>query len=439
MLRLCDAHTRRDFLRISTLGLLTPTLAGAANSPRRARSVVQLFLWGGPSQHETFDPKMDAPEGIRSQFPPIATRTVGTRICEHLPRLAGLTDHYAIVRSLTHTGVNHGTSAYHVLTGRIHKSPGTLRHPAPDDHPTIGSLAARFGRAPKAVPSVVALPSIVLDGDGGEVPGQGSGLLGARYSPLRVIGDPTRADFSLDTLELPDQVNARRLGERQGLRRALEQRSTVAARDLDTHYDRAETLLGSDVTRRAFRLASEPARVRERYGWHPFAQSCLLARRLVEAGVPWITVYWNAPTNTDIQSWDTHVNAPQRLSEFVLPTFDRAMSAFLEDLQARGLLDSTLVVSAGEFGRTPKINRQNGRDHWGFCQSILLAGGGVRGGQVYGSSDGHGAYAAELPVRPDDVAATMLDVLGVPYDGELHDSEGRPQPVCVGKPIRGLF
>ncbi len=436
MLRLCDPFTRRDFLRIGAIGLAAAGVAAAASARRRADSVVQLFLWGGPSQYETFDPKMDAPSGIRSQLRPAATRTPGTRICEHLPRLAQLTERYAIVRSLTHTGVNHGTSAYHVLTGRIHKAPGTLRHPAPDDQPMLGSVVARFGRAPAGVPAAVALPSVVLDGDGGEVPGQGPGLLGARYGPMKVIGDPTRADFSVDTLRLPEDVGPRRLGQRDGLRRALERGPEGG---LDAQYARAVALLGSDRTRRAFRLAAEPRHVRDRYGWHPFAQSCLLARRLAEAGVPWVTVYWNAPTNADNQSWDTHTNAAERLSRYLLPAYDQAMSAFLEDLHVRGLLERTLVVSAGEFGRTPTINRQGGRDHWGFCQSILLAGAGARGGLVYGSSDAHGAYAAEQPVRPDDLAATMLDALGVPYDGELHDGEGRPQSVCLGKPIAGLY
>jgi hypothetical protein len=436
MLRLCDTHTRRDFLRLGALGLAAPAVA--ASTPRRARSVIQLFLWGGPAQQETFDLKPDAPDGVRSQFRGIATRTPGFRVCEHLPRLAALSDRYAVVRSFAHTGVNHGTSAYHVLTGRVHKSPGTLRHPEPDDHPTVGSVFARFGRAPRSLPAAVAMPSVVLDGDGGEVPGQGPGLLGTRYGPMKVIGDPTRRDFSLETLRLPEGVDGRRLAGRRGLQVALERRVSLGG-DLDGQYERAFRLLSTDETRRAFRLSAEPERVRERYGWHPFAQSCLLARRLVEAGVPFLTVYWNAPSNTDDQSWDTHTKEPERLSRHVLPPWDRAMSALLEDLHARGLLDSTLVVSAGEFGRTPRINKAGGRDHWGFCQSVLLAGAGVRGGLVYGSSDAHAAYAAELPVSPDDLAATMLDALGVPLDAELHDAQGRPQPACLGKPIRGLF
>jgi hypothetical protein len=442
MLRLCDPTTRRDFLHASLLGLIG--LAGStarASTPRRARSVIQLFLWGGPAQQETFDVKPDAPSGVRSMFRPIATRTPGIRICEHLPRLAGLTDRYAIVRSLTHTGVNHGTSAYHMLTGRIHFSPGTLRHPSPDDHPSLGSVVSRFARAPRHLPAAVSLPSVLYDGDGGEVPGQGPGMLGTRYGPFRVLGDPTRPDFSIETLRLPEEVDVRRLAGRRDLRAALARahRSRAAERDLEGHYERALRWLDSGAMHRAFRLAAEPAALRDRYGRHPFAQSCLLARRLVEAGVPLITVFWNAPHIDNDQHWDTHKDATRRLRDCLLPPYDRAVSALLEDLAGRGLLDSTLIMSMGEFGRTPKINRNGGRDHWGFCQSMLVAGAGVRGGQVYGASDAQAAYAADRPVRPDDVAATALHLLGIGLDRDIHDAQGRPQAVCVGKPITGLF
>jgi hypothetical protein len=442
MLRLADSQTRRDFLHVGLLGLAAPLTAAAPR--RRVRSVIQLFLWGGPAQQETFDLKPDAPEGVRSLFRPIATRTPGLRICEHLPRLARLSDRYAIVRSLTHTGVNHGTSAYHMLTGRIHFSPGTLRHPSPDDHPSLGSTVSRFGRSSAHLPPAVSLPSVLYDGDGGEVPGQGPGMLGSRFGPFRVLGDPTRPDFSLETLRLPDGVNPGRLAARGDLRAALEGarrdlRRTPAGRDLEAHYERALRWISSAALHRAFHLRSEPARLRERYGWHPFAQSCLLARRLVEAGVPLITVFWNAPHIDNDQHWDTHKNAAERMRRFLLPAYDRAVSALLEDLQVRGLLEGTFVASMGEFGRTPKINKAGGRDHWGFCQSILAAGGGVRGGQIYGASDAQAAYAADRPVRPDDLTATMLDLLGIPLDREIHDAQGRPHPVCLGKPVAGLF
>jgi hypothetical protein len=440
MLRLCDPTTRRDFLHAGLIGLAGLSSCAASTRPRaRARSVIQLFLWGGPAQQETFDLKPDAPEAIRSLFRPIATRTTGIRICEHLPRLAGLTDRYAIVRSLTHTGVNHGTSAYHMLTGRIHFAPGTLRHPSPDDHPSLGSVVSRFTRPNPHLPAAVSLPSVLYDGDGGEVPGQGPGMLGTRCGPFRVLGDPTRADFSLETLQLPEEVDQRRLATRRDLRTALERGHRDLGRDLEGHYDRALKWLDSGALHRAFRLAAEPVKVRDRYGWHRFGQSCLLARRLAEAGVPFITVFWNAPHIDNDEHWDTHKDATRRMRDHLLPPYDRAVSALLEDLQGRGLLDSTLVMSMGEFGRTPKINRNGGRDHWGFCQSILLAGAGIRGGQVYGASDAQAAYAAERPVRPDDLAATALHLLGISGEGEIHDAQGRPQAVCLGKPVGGLF
>jgi hypothetical protein len=287
----------------------------------------------------------------------------------------------------------------------------------------------------------VALPSVLYDGDGGEVPGQGPGLLGGRYAPLRVNGDLTRPDFSLDTLRLPADVDASRLRGRLRLQAALDGRlaGASAGRALEAHYEQALRLLRAPETQRAFTLAAEPEAVRQRYGWHHFAQGCLLARRLVEAGVPLVTVYWNAPHIDNDQHWDTHKNSAHRLRTFLLPAFDQALSALLDDLHARGLLDQTLVVASGEFGRTPRINKLGGRDHWGFCQSIVVAGAGVRGGQVYGSSDARAAYPAELPVRPDDLAATVLDCLGIPLNQEVHDTQGRPVPLCLGKPVRGLF
>ena len=449
--RLCDGLTRREFLRVGGLGLAGLTLpdllrgkATAAPATGRAKSCIHLFMWGGPSQHETFDLKPNAPSGVRGEFQPIATNVSGIRICEHLPMMAKMADRYAILRSVTHTGTNHGTSAYHMLTGHIHFSPGTLRHPTPNDFPSVGSAVSRFGRQPKDVPAYVALPSVLHDGDGGEVPGQGPGILGQSYAPFLVNGDPTRPDFSIRTLTLPRDLVPSRLSGRIHLQEALDSRADhlsrlPAALAMDGHYERAFRLLQSPAAQRAFQLSAEPVKVRERYGWHHFGQSCLLARRLVEAGVPLVTVYWNAPHIDDLQHWDTHNKSFYRLKTQLLPHFDRGMTALLEDLQARGLLDETLVVWMGEFGRTPKLNRQAGRDHWGFCQSVLTAGAGVRGGQVYGSSDASAAYAAELPVSPDNLAATVFHSLGIRTDQEMHDPQGRPLPLCTGKPVLGLF
>jgi hypothetical protein len=446
--RLCDGVSRREFLRVGGLSLAGLTLpqflhARAADSQTRTKvkSCIQLFLWGGPSQHETFDLKPHAPDGIRGQFNPIATNVTGIRICEHMPLLARMADRYAILRSVTHTGVNHGTSAYHMLTGHIHATPGTLRHPTPYDYPSVGCAVSRFGRQPNGVPAYVSLPSVLHDGDGGEVPGQGPGFLGSSFAPFPVNGDPTRPDFSIATLTLPGDVDQRRFQGRVGLQGALELHGEHLSRSeaIDGHYQRAFRLLQSSAAQRAFNLATEPAKVRERYGYHHFGQSCLLARRLVEAGVPLVTVYWNAPHIDDLQHWDTHKDSFNRLQNHLLPNFDRAMTALLDDLHQRGLLEQTLVLSMGEFGRTPKINKNAGRDHWGFCQSILMAGGGIRGSQVYGSSDASAAYAAELPVNPDDLAATVFHTLGIRLDQEMHDPQGRPLPLCTGKPVLGLF
>jgi uncharacterized protein (DUF1501 family) len=208
---------------------------------------------------------------------------------------------------------------------------------------------------------------------------------------------------------------------------------------MEPHYERAFRLLQSEKAQRAFNLAAEPAKVRERYGGHYFAQSCILARRLVEAGVPMITVYWGRGAPGAPGNWDTHSDNFNVMKHELLPVFDQAMTALLEDLQSRGLLDQTLVMWMGEFGRTPRINKNAGRDHWGFCQSVLMAGAGVRGGQVYGSSDGQAAHAAELPVTPDDLAATVYDRLGISVDEEMQDAQGRPMALCAGKPVLGLF
>jgi hypothetical protein len=448
--RLCDGLTRREWLRVGGLGFAGLSLSallqsrGVASVGARATSCIQLFMWGGPSQLETFDLKPQAPSGVRGEFHAILTNVPGVRICEHLPCLGRMADRYAILRSVTHTGINHGTSAYHMLTGHIHLTPGTLRHPTPNDFPSVGCAVSRFGRTPKDMPAYVSLPSVLHDGDGGEVPGQGPGLLGQRYAPFYVSGDPTRPDFSIQTLTLPGDVDPRRLRGRMDLQAELDRRGeslgrSAAARGMTRHYERAFRLLQSPTARRAFNLSAEPAAVRDRYGWHHFGQSCLIARRLVEAGVPLVTVYWNAPHIDDLQHWDTHKDGFNRLKNHLLPAFDRAMTALLEDLQNRGLLDETLIIWMGEFGRTPKLNKNAGRDHWGFCQSVLMAGGGVRGGQVYGSSDASAAYAAESPVSPDDLAATIFTCLGIRLDQEMQDAQGRPLPLCTGKPVAALF
>jgi hypothetical protein len=450
MSRLCDRLTRRHFLTVGGLGMTGLTLpallrAREISGRPRARNVILLYMWGGPSQLETFDLKPDAPDGIRGDFKPIATRVPGTHICEHLPRLSEYADRYAIIRSVTHPGTNHSSSAYHMLTGHIHFNPGPLRAPSPHDYPSIASAVARFGRQPEGMPPSVSLPWGLVEDDGSDVAGQGAGFLGQRYAPFHVVADPTRPDFSIETLAAPSEVNGARFQNRVNLRSALSAQSdhgASAPADMDYFYDMAFRLMQSPKARRAFQLSAESPRLRERYGMNQFGQSCLLARRLVEADVPLVTVYWTVRSTPSLSSpdvWDTHADNFNRLKRNLLPPFDHGMTALLDDLRSRGLLDETLVVWFGEFGRTPRINGAAGRDHWGFCQSVLLAGAGVRGGLVHGRSDRTAAYPAELPVTPDDLAATIFQSLGIPLDQELIDPLGRPLPLCTGRPVDALF
>jgi hypothetical protein len=403
-----------------------------------------LFLWGGPGAQETWDLKPHAPDGTRGEFRPIATSVPGFEVCEHLPQLAQRAHRYTIVRSLTHEGVNHGTSAYHMLTGHVHFSPGTLRHPAKTDMPNIGVNAARFLQKPDYLPAHVHLPQIVNDGDGLPVPGQDSGILGEAHMPFRVLGDLTQPKFQVPSLSLAEQVTDRRLQDRVSLQEVIAAQTDHLAREeigraVDSSYTRALNLLQSPKTQEAFDLSREPAALRERYGYHHFAQALILARRLVEAGVPFVTVYWNAPSNTDNQSWDTHTNQHVRMGQHLLPAFDRGLSAFLDDMTDRGLLDETLVTWYGEFGRTPKINRNVGRDHWGFCQSIGLAGAGTQPGLVYGSSTRDGGYPETNPVRPDDLSATIFEQLGIDHKQHMYDLQNRPIPLSYGEPVRAIL
>lgn len=451
--RLCDGLSRRAWLRLGslgTLGLAWPqgmdrTATAAETAPRAtAKACVQMFLWGGPGAQETWDLKPDMPAAIRGDFRPIATTLPGVHYCEHLPLMAQRAHQYTIIRSQTHTGVNHGTSSYHMLTGHLHWSPGTLRHPTRADMPNLGCNAGRFLAHPDYLPGHVQLPAIINDGDGLPVPGQDPGILGEDQTPFRVLGDLTQPGFRVPALELAQGLSRDRLQRRVGLREAIDRQLDHLAleqtgRAVDGSYDRAVSLLASAKTEAAFDLSREPVALRERYGKHHFAQALLLARRLVEAGVPYVTVYWNSPSNTDNQSWDTHNNQHQRMREHLLPAFDQAVSAFLDDLTDRGMLDQTLVTWWGEFGRTPQINRAGGRDHWGFCQSVGLTGGGVKQGTVYGTSTRDGGHAETCPVSPDDLAATVYHCLGIDHTRHMHDLQGRPIRLSFGEPVHDIL
>lgn len=453
------AFTRRHLLRgtaLTACGLTTAELfrlraAAAAAGPAglgagfgRARSVLMLFMCGGPAHQDTWDLKPDAPAEVRGEFRPIETSVPGIRISEHFPLLARQAHHYAIIRSFSHPGIDHSTSAYEVLTGHRHPLPGERRPPGPDDFPHLGAVVSRFRPARRAVPSFVALPErFYITGGAPDIPGQTGGFMGSRYDPFRIEGDPSRPGFRVDDIALPPGVDAARLERRRRLLHPGCPERHLAdlpvSSGADGHYERAFNLLTSAETHRAFDLEAEPARMREAYGMHRHGQSVLLARRLIEAGVPLVCVYWHRERPTVDTTWDTHGDNFRSLREHLMPQTDRPHAELLRDLADRGLLESTLVVWVGEFGRTPRINSLGGRDHWGYCGACVLAGGGVRGGQVLGESDALGAYPLADPVSPQDLAATIYHALGIPPALEMRDRLDRPFPLATGEPLTRLF
>jgi hypothetical protein len=444
-------HTRRDWLRLAGLGAFGLTLPGllrAGASSRReppARSCVLFLLHGGPSQLDTWDMKPDAPDNVRGAFKPVDTNVPGVRVCEHLPLLARRAHLYTVVRSMTHTAINHNTATYTVTTGHPPLRDVITFVPTENDFPHLGAQVALGRPARRTVPAAVSLPDPVSDGPY-TTPGQNGGFLGAGYAPFRVVGDPSEPDFRVDGLAEPPE----RLADRETLRKQLDgargpSKSSPAVEGLERSRERAVALLTSDEARRAFDLGREPTRLRERYGRHKYGQSLLLARRLVEAGVRLVTVYWGGKVNNPDPHWDTHFNNDRRLKEELLPPFDQCFSAFLDDLHARGLLATTLVLAMGEFGRTPRFGQftgngvnETGRDHWAACYSILVAGGKA-GSRVLGKSDRIAAYPADDPYAPEDVQATVLDALGVDPASPVRDAFGRDVPLSTGKVRKTLF
>jgi hypothetical protein len=440
------ALDRRALLRVGAVGLtgltLPEVLRAEAAGPARAataRSVILLFQFGGPSHLDTFDPKPDAPDGVRGEFGSLPTRTPGLRVCEHLPRLAARSGRYAVVRSVRHNRANHNPGAYYSLTGREPLTDLVTANAAATDFPHPGSVAAHLLPPDPQVPPFVALPTMIADGPF-RTPGEFAGLLGKGYDPLWVLKDPNAANFEVAELAPPAGVDVGRLADRKSIQAGLAGLSDLAdraaeVRGMQDHQARAVDLLTSARTRQAFALRDEPPAVRDRYGRNTYGQSVLLARRLVEAGVRFVTVYYSA----GIGGWDTHADNFKLLKGSRLPHTDAALSALLDDLHDRGLLDETLVYWTGDFGRTPRVNGQAGRDHWPPCQSVVMAGGGVRGGITYGASDRSGAVPKDDPVRPDDIAATVFHALGLDPAAEVRDQLGRPMPISAGEPIRPLF
>jgi hypothetical protein len=440
--------TRRDWLRLGALGAFGLSLSGLlrAGSPGAAqRSCVLFLLHGGPSQLDTWDMKPEAPENVRGAFKPINTSVPGIRICEHLPRLAQLAHRFTIVRSMTHTAINHNAATYTVTTGHPPLRDLIALTPSENDFPHLGAQVALGRSAGGAVPAAVSLPDLTTDGPY-PTPGQDGGFLGASYAPFRVLGDPSADDFRVDGLDEPTRPT-----DREPLRQRLDQglgrlASDPRIEEMDRYRQRALTLLSSTQTRRAFDIGAEPVRVRERYGRHRYGQALLLARRLVEVGVRLVTVYWGGKVNNPDPHWDTHLNNNRRLKDELLPPFDQCFSAFLDDLETRGMLETTLVLAMGEFGRTPRFGQftgngvdDTGRDHWAACYSILVAGGPASGGRVLGRSDRHAAYPADDPCPPEDVQATVLHALGINPARTVRDGFGRDVPLSTGKVRRALF
>ena len=420
--------TRRGFLRAGAAGAMgvavgpllgARALAGAA--PGSARAVIVIWLWGGPSHLDTFDMKPEAPVEYRGPFEPIATSVPGLHFCELLPGLARRADRFALLRAMHHGSNDHGIAGTIALTGSIAGAVG-LGGAANTQamRPSTGAIVGRLHRLEAgSLPPYVILGNPLHQGLKRAV-GEGGGSLGSTYDPFRVDYEPG-VGLKLPDVELPDGVSADRLGSRWGLLRDLEhsgERRLVSApsQRLERHYDLAHTLIASRGSLAALDVGREPARVREAYGPHRFGQCCLIARRLVEAGTPFVQVNWSThvegPEDAGDGGWDMHDRYFQIMQDRHGWMLDRALSALLDDLHDRGLLESTLVVAVGEFGRTPKINEKAGRDHWNTCYSALVAGAGVRGGRVIGSSDRRGEHPADRPVTPADLGATILGRLG---------------------------
>jgi hypothetical protein len=451
-LRLCEGLTRREWLRaggLSALGLTLPELlrqrSDAAAAPRaasfgRAKSCIVVFLFGAPAHQDIWDLKPAAPSDIRGEFRPIASRVPGIHLGEHVPLIAEQAHRLALVRSVSHPDNTHTVAMHYMLTGVRHGRPNTNPQNQPDDFPTFGAVLQKLRSERGTLPAGISLnaPANQVSANNHIFPGFFAGFLGNTFDPMFVSQDPSRPEFQ--PFPVAEGEAGQRLLQRRPLLAAVDRRQAAlgefaGVRNLNGHYARVFDLVTSPATRQAFDLTAESARSRQRYGQSAFGQGLLLARRLVEAGVALVTVNWAR----DDAFWDTHANNFNQLKNSLLPPFDCGFSALLADLHQRGILDETLVVCLGEFGRTPRINVQAGRDHWAACNTVVLAGAGVGGGQVHGASDRWAAYPATAPVSPADIAATIYHALGIDLGTPLHDALGRPLPLCTGKPLLSLF
>ncbi len=430
----CDGLRRRDFLHAGSLAFLGLGLnelfgldALGAVDRSKETNCIMLFLVGGPSQLDTWDPKPNAPPEIRGPYKAIPTNVPGIEISEIFPRMARHADKYALLRTLYHTAAGvHDTGHQMMQTGRLFQ--------AGLEYPHIGSVLSKL-RGPKGdTPPHVLLPR-PIGNTGGNLPhGQTAGFLGKSYDPFVLNADPSAADFKVPDLQPPEYIASLRVDRRHTWRDLVDQsvkhfESSQDARLLDATFQQAYTLMTSKKAREAFDLRSEPEETRERYGRNRFGQSCLLGRRLIEAGVRFVTINMFETVFNEL-TWDIHGSKPfspiSCYRDMIGPMFDNAYSSLLEDLAQRGLLDSTLVVAMGEFGRTPKINPAGGRDHWPQCWTISFAGGGIKAGQTVGASDELAAYPKDRPITPAEVAATIYTLLGINLELELPGLQGRP-------------
>ena len=461
--------SRRHLLRVGgagLLGLTLPKVLRAATSPPgqsaapdptkllkkiapRAKSVIFLYQFGGPSHVDMFDMKPDAPEAIRGPHKPIPSNVPGVHVSEHLPRVAKIMDKVTLIRSMTHTMKNHNSASYYALTGHAPPVDDIRLKDTLDLFPAYGSVVDALAPSTGEIPTSVSFPYLIRDG--AVTPGQHASFLGKAHDPFFFSQDPASPDFALPELSLPADMPIGRLEQRRELQQVIDRQSrlldySAAARGMDDYYGKALAMLNSTRLRDAFNLSSEPEWLRDAYGRHTYGQSLILSRRLVEAGAKFVTVYFSdsiGGQSTASGGWDTHGFNNTRMYPIVekyhLPMTDQTLPTFLHDLDARGMLEDTLVLWMGEFGRTPKINAQASRDHWPQCYTVLLAGGGVKRGYVHGASDKNGAYPAKDPVRPDDLAATLFHMLGIDPQSEVRALGDRPVAVSEGKPVMGIL
>ena len=445
--------SRRAVLRVGGAGLLGlsfPEMLAAAEKPKAklkatAKAVIFLHQWGGPGQHETFDPKPDAPDNVRGWYKAGKTKIPGVIFGERIPKLAAMSDQFTVIRCLQHNMKNHNSAGYYSLTGVAPPTDDQRLRDSVELFPAYGSIVDKLAPTPKGTATFVSFPHIIADGS--ITPGQHASFLGKGHNPLFVNQDPNKTDFKLPELTLPENLSVERLETRRDMLKLIDDQSellemSLVAQGLDASYQKAVAMLTSPRFKQAFDLTKEDKKTRDAFGRTSYGQSCLLARRCVEAGAKFVNVYFARSIGGKGQGWDYHgfkgEDVPARLDE-LLPMTDQTLPALITDLQERGLYDDVMVVWVGEFGRTPKISSNGGRDHWPQCYSAVIAGGGAKKGFVYGASDKLGAYPTVGQARPEDLAATMFEALGIDPETEITDKLNRPLPIARGKAIREVF